>query len=133
MRGIGPRISDRHYDMLKVLEGYFESQRGALERVIEDGYRYYITEMRANGSQGHQADEADKATIAVYAFGPDVYPDQAPLQTATCSAREARARANELLQQNKAAFYATISAPDGSHEVIEFIAADGNGKESDDS
>jgi hypothetical protein len=55
MRGIGPRISDRHYDMLKVLEGYFESQRGALERVIEDGYRYYITEMRANGSQGHQA------------------------------------------------------------------------------
>jgi hypothetical protein len=105
--------------------------KSAGQHTLSGGLRVIIADWARR--TGHQADEADKATIAVYAFGPDVYPDQAPLQTATCSASEARARANELLQQNKAAFYATISAPDGSHEVIEFIAADGNGKESDGS
>ena len=50
MRSIGPKISDRHYEMLADLTRFFEGQRPAIERAIEETHTKYIT--GAVGSAG---------------------------------------------------------------------------------
>jgi len=42
MKSIGPKISDRHYEMLKALVKFFEGQRPAIEQAIEETYIKYI-------------------------------------------------------------------------------------------
>ena len=42
MKSIGPKISDRHHKMLRSLTQFFEGQRPAIERAIEDAFNRYI-------------------------------------------------------------------------------------------
>lgn len=42
MKSIGPKISDRHYEMLKALTKFFEGQRPAIEQAIEETHAKYI-------------------------------------------------------------------------------------------
>ena len=65
MRSIGPKISDRHYEMLADLTRFFEGQRPAIERAIEETHTKYIKENRMNSRiwdwAQHQAEEIAQA------------------------------------------------------------------------
>ena len=63
MKSIGPRISDRHYDMLKDLVEFFEGQRPAIERAIEETHTKYIK-------------KENQMNWKLYAQNPEDYDDQ---------------------------------------------------------